>query len=37
MKNKELLRKEATAVFKEFYLKKLASFLLANTILSQVK
>ncbi len=35
MKNNELLRKEAVAVFKEFYLKKLAAYLLASTIVSR--
>jgi hypothetical protein len=32
--NRDLLKKEAKAVFKEFYLKKLAAYMLAKAIVS---
>lgn len=35
MNDTEMLRKEATAIFKEFYLKKIASYLLASSIIAR--
>ncbi len=35
--NMILLRKEAKEVFKEFYLKKIAAYLLASSIVSKYK
>ena len=31
-KNMKLLKKEAKAIFKQYYMKKLASYLLAKTV-----
>ena len=35
MTKNELLKKEAKAVFKKFYIKKLAAYMLADTVLKR--